>query len=345
MISSIFSIISGLGFSFGKNLFTSTIKIPSRSAIADDINIIIRVSIILKNTFYIKRDDVIPISFGGNKARKAVYFFEDLDKKKCDCVVTYGSSGSNHCRVIANIAASKKLPCYIISSIEKDRNSFNDRMIEIFGAIITKCPLKYVSTAIKMKLDNLKKEGFKPYFIQGGGHGNIGTHAYTVAFEEVMHYEKEKSIFFDYVFLASGTGTTQAGLICGQYLNKNKRKIIGISVARKNPYGRQVILDSIKSYLNDLGQGNKLSEEITFIDDYILGGYGDYNEEILRTIKEILIFDSIPMDTTYTGKAYWGMKQYIIKNQIKGKNILFLHTGGLPIFFDNFGKLYNGFKI
>jgi D-cysteine desulfhydrase len=297
------------------------------------------------NTFYMKRDDLIPFSFGGNKTRKAIYFFDDLDKKKCDCVVTYGSSGSNHCRVIANIAASRKIPCYIISSTEKEKNTFNDKMIEMFGANITKCLFSDVSSTINLKLESLKKEGINPYFIKGGGHGNVGTNAYVIAYEEILKYEKEKSIFFDYVFLASGTGTTQAGLICGKYLNKNKRKIIGISIARKNPYGRQVILESVKSYLNDFGQGNILSEEITFIDDYILGGYGNYNEEILRTIKEILIFDSIPMDTTYTGKAYWGMKQYIIKNQIKGKNILFLHTGGLPIFFDNFGKLYNGFKI
>lgn len=44
------------------------------------------------------------------------------------------------------------------------------------------------------------------------------------------------------------------------------------------------------------------------------------------------------MDTTYTGKAYWGMKEHIKKYQITEKNILFIHTGGTPLFFDDLGK-------
>ena len=32
------------------------------------------------NRIYIKREDMIPFSFGGNKARKAQLFFEKIDK-------------------------------------------------------------------------------------------------------------------------------------------------------------------------------------------------------------------------------------------------------------------------
>jgi D-cysteine desulfhydrase len=47
----------------------------------------------------------------------------------------------------------------------------------------------------------------------------------------------------------------------------------------------------------------------------------------------------IPMDSTYTAKAYTGMMDYIEKQEIKNKNILFIHTGGTPLFFDDFGRL------
>ena len=67
-----------------------------------------------KNNIYIKRDDLIPISFGGNKARKAINFFREIEQGGFDCVVTYGSSSSNHCRVVSNIGACIKLKCYII---------------------------------------------------------------------------------------------------------------------------------------------------------------------------------------------------------------------------------------
>ena len=33
-----------------------------------------------ENALYIIRDDLIPYSFGGNKARKACLFFEEIDK-------------------------------------------------------------------------------------------------------------------------------------------------------------------------------------------------------------------------------------------------------------------------
>ena len=53
------------------------------------------------NEIYLAREDLLPFSFGGNKARKAQYFFNDMDKS-VDTVVTYGSGSSNHCRIIAN---------------------------------------------------------------------------------------------------------------------------------------------------------------------------------------------------------------------------------------------------
>ena len=62
------------------------------------------------NTLFMKREDLIPFSFGGNKARKAEYFFKEIDEGGYDCVVTYGSSSSNHCRVVANLAAARGLP-------------------------------------------------------------------------------------------------------------------------------------------------------------------------------------------------------------------------------------------
>ncbi|UZD45490.1 1-aminocyclopropane-1-carboxylate deaminase/D-cysteine desulfhydrase [Peribacillus frigoritolerans] len=293
------------------------------------------------NTFFIKRDDLLPLSFGGNKARKAVLFFEDLMREESDCVVTYGSSSSNHCRIIANIAAVKNIPCHIISPSESNHPTSNSKMIELFGALVTLCPLAEVSITIERKLVELKEQGYKPYFIQGGGHGDIGTQAYVSAYEEILDYERASGMKFDYIFHTTGTGTTQAGLVCGKLLHGDKREIVGISNSRKNPYGGQVVLDSVNSYFTNIGKVPITTEEITFIDDYVLSGYGCYNQQILKTIKEVLINDGIPMDPTYTGKGFWGMKEYIKNNQIYGNKVLFIHTGGTPLFFDNLEELMN----
>jgi len=293
------------------------------------------------NKFYIKRDDLLPVSFGGNKARKAILFFNDLKQKKCDCIVTYGSSSSNHCRVIANIAAANGTPCHIISPTESSYPTSNSEMIKLFGAFVTKCLVSQVSITIESKMNELRAKGYKPYFIQGGGHGDIGTQSYVNAYDEILDYEKSSGMYFDFIFHTTGTGTTQAGLVCGKILHDDDREIVGISNARKNPYGSKVVLDSVNSYLLSQDREPIVSESIVFIDDYILDGYGSYNREILQTIKDILINDGIPMDTTYTGKAFWGMKEYIKKNRITDKNILFIHTGGTPLFFDKLEDLKN----
>ena len=287
------------------------------------------------NQIYIKRDDLYPFSFGGNKARKGMLFWEELKKDKADCIVTYGSSTSNHCRIISNIAASEGLPCYIVSPEEIACDSCNKRMMEMFGAEIIYSAVSEVHDTIESLLAKLRDQGKNPYFIPGGGHGNIGTQAYVDCYEEIRQYEHENHIKFDYIFFASGTGTTQAGLVCGQLLHNDDRKIIGISIARKCPYGRDIVRNSILDYLNSVDAKVEFDDELLCFDDsYVVDGYGKSNEVILDLIKENMNKYGIPFDATYTGKAFYGMEQYIMNNQIENKRILFIHTGGTPLYFD-----------
>lgn len=283
---------------------------------------------------YIKREDLFPFCFGGNKARKALLFFEEIDKGNFDCVVTYGSGSSNHARVISNMCAQRGLPCYIISPQETAKDTFNSHLMHMFGAKILTVPVEQVHDTIEKKLAELKENGNKPYFIAGGGHGNLGTEAYVRCYQEIKEYEKQQHVHFDYIFLASGTGTTQAGLICGQLLYKDDRKIIGISIARKNPYGRDVVLNSVRSYVNNKCTETQIQASTVFIDDYTGSGYGKTCPELNVTIKNALKQYGIALDPTYTGKAFWGMQQYIKSNKLHDKNILFIHTGGTPLFFD-----------
>ena len=153
-----------------------------------------------ENALYIKRDDLIPYSFGGNKARKACLFFEEIDKGAYDCVVTYGSSHSNHCRVVSNMAAARGKKCYLIGPEEVSDTTFNSKLMQCFGAEIITVPVENVHETIEEQLHKLKKSGKKPYFIPGGGHGNLGTQAYVNCYNEIKEYEKANHIFFEYIF-------------------------------------------------------------------------------------------------------------------------------------------------
>ena len=289
------------------------------------------------NNIYIMRDDLIPFSFGGNKVRKAYNFFDEILKNKNNYVITYGSASSNHCRIIANLCKKCNIPCTIITT-DKDNKTNNKILCELFGVEFVYCNVNKVKNIIDQQINTKEKLGYKPYFIPGGGHGNLGTKAYVDAYKEILEYEEKNNMRFDYIFHASGTGTTQAGLVLGKIINDSKAKIIGISIARKLPQGRDIVIDSIKNYIKEYKVNKKFNEdEVIFIDDYVLDGYGKYNKEIRDEIKNIMCQYGIHMDTTYVGKAYWGMKKYI--KSIRNKNILFIHTGGTPIFFDNLKEL------
>ncbi|MBQ1410035.1 MAG: pyridoxal-phosphate dependent enzyme [Oscillospiraceae bacterium] len=290
------------------------------------------------NHLWIKREDLIPFSFGGNKARKAELFFREIDKGGFDCVVTYGSGSSNHCRVVANECCRRALECYIIAPREASEPSFNSRMMELFGAKITTVPVQEVHDTIEGKLEALRNAGKKPYFIEGGGHGNIGTEAYVQCYWEIKEYEEEQMLHFDYVFFASGTGTTQAGLVCGQLLNEDERQIVGISIARKNPRGRDVAIQSIRDYMGEKAREEAIQAATIFIDDFV-SGYGKEDKRVTDTIETVIKSYGIPLDATYTGKAFMGMAEYIVQQKIMGKNILFIHTGGTPLFFDTLKKM------
>lgn len=283
------------------------------------------------NRLWMKREDLIPFSFGGNKARKARLFFREIDKGDYDCVVTYGSGSSNHCRVVANECCRRGLGCFVISPLEASEPTFNSQMAELFGAQITTVPVSQVHDTIEGKLGELIATGRKPFFIEGGGHGNIGTEAYVQCYREIKEQEEKLGVHFDEIFFASGTGTTQAGLVCGQILHGDKRKIVGISIARKNPRGRDVVFDSIRSYLGDGADEEQIRESLIFIDEYT-DGYGKDDPRVREVIQTVLKRYGIPLDATYTGKAFAGMAEYI--KDIRDRNILFIHTGGTPLFFD-----------
>lgn len=294
-----------------------------------------------QNKVYIKREDLIPFSFGGNKARKAQLFFEEIDGGDFDCVVTYGSSSSNHCRVVANMAASRQMPCYIISPEEASEQTYNSDLMGCFGAEFTVCPVEQVHDTIERKLADLKKQNHKPYFIAGGGHGCIGTQAYVDCYEEIRRFERENNIFFDYIFHASGTGTTQAGLVCGQLIHRDERRIVGVSIARRKPRGRDVVIESIREYLREqkVDVTDETVEKATvFVDDYVGNGYGSHSEQVDAVVDGVMTRYGIPLDTTYTGKAFAGMLDYLKKMSITDANVLFIHTGGTPLFFDGMNQ-------
>ena len=102
-------------------------------------------------------------------------------------------------------------------------------MVTLFGAQVVTCSKKNVLETVKAVLNQYTQNGFKPYYIYGDetGKGNEVTpvKAYVEVYDEILKQEKSLGVQFDYIFHASGTGMTQAGLVCGNIINNKNKKI------------------------------------------------------------------------------------------------------------------------
>ena len=285
-----------------------------------------------KNSIYVKRDDLLPFSFGGNKVRIALEFINDMKKQGKDCIVGYGNARSNLSRALANLCYQFKIPCHIISPADEDGtriDTYNSKMVLSCDAKFHYCRKTNVKETVESVLKDIRKEGLKPYYIYGDSTGKGNEHTPMLAYAKL--YEEIKGQY-DYIFLATGTGMTQGGLLAGKAINNGAEKIIGISVARSAAQEIEVLCKSLECFSDRIQRIENY--EINVEDAYLCDGYGTYNRQIEKTIHQQLTCNGMPLDPTYTGKAFWGMQDYLNRKCITGKKVLFIHTGGTPLFFD-----------
>ena len=76
---------------------------------------------------YMKRDDKLPFSYGGNKVRIASELFKDIRKGGYTAVISYGSAASNMNRAIADTAKAQGIKCYVIIKKEAAAERENNR--------------------------------------------------------------------------------------------------------------------------------------------------------------------------------------------------------------------------
>ena len=280
---------------------------------------------------YIKREDLLGFSFGGNKCRIGFSFLRDMEKKKCNYLITYGRKESNLNRILANMCRSANIPFTVVSpdaGEEKEASTFNSMLVGQMGGRYLSCGKTQVAEALEQVFCRAREEGFAPYYIYGDsrGLGNeaAAREAYQDAYGEIRLWEETHRLEFDSIFLASGTGMTQGGLLSGQTEAGGRERIVGISVARGQEAGEA----GVRRYAGDA------RIPVCFVTDYICGGYGQYDEDVKRTIRMVMEDYGIPLDPVYTGKAYSGMLKWLKAHGSGGEKVLFIHTGGTPLYFD-----------
>lgn len=287
------------------------------------------ISSLLRINLLFKRDDLYPFPGGGSKARKLIYILNEDIRKYYNAIVTAGSNQSNHLRATALWAARLgwKLIC-VIHDDEPDIYEGNLKIVKLTGAELRFVQKAEVKDAMDKAMVDLSNEGYKPFYIWGGGHCVEGALAYYVAVKELK--EQLMGVKPDFLFVPSGTGTTQAGIEIGVRQFLPGCKVIGISVARDKQRGKEAILESMNTLNNYLGKPINMPDDIEFDDNWMGNGYEATYPELIETIKWAAKTEGLILDPTYTGKAFHALKMYVKNEVIKpNSNIVFWHTGGL----------------
>ena len=240
-------------------------------------------------------------------------------------------------------AAAEKLP-------------LNYRLVLASGARVAETDSNHVGETVARVMAESRDRGEKPFYVYGDetGHGNeeVLSRAYKEVYGEILRQEQalfDGEYHFTEIFTAVGTGSTVSGLIAaagGEGAlpgmtgagaapgaaagpDGGERHITGISVARS----REAVLAAI-------GPEN---ERFTITDEYLAGGYGQTAAAgaAPSSLENFCITTSLahamPLDPVYTGKALFGTMEEIRKRGVTGK-VLFLHTGGTPLYYDMLEK-------
>ena len=293
---------------------------------------------------YVKRDDLIPVAMGGNKVRIAAEIFAEMSRRGCDAVITYGSVTSNLNRAVALMAKDAGVKCYVI--VKKDtcaaaeKLPLNYRLVLDSGAEVAETDSAHVGETVARVLAESRARGENPFYVYGDatGHGNeeVLSRAYKEVYGEILTQEQalfDGEYHFTEIFTAVGTGSTISGLIAAAgggavpgmrdadaapgAAATGERHITGISVARS----REAVLAAI----------GPEDERFTITDEYLAPS----------SLEDFCITTSLahamPLDPVYTGKALFGTMEEIKKRGITGK-VLYLHTGGTPLYYDMLEK-------
>lgn len=302
----------------------------------------------LGNRFYVKRDDLLPFSFGGNKVRIAREFLADMDARGCDALVMYGDLQSNLCRVLSDLCHELGVPALMVATSHGGEGpaSFNERLVRRLGIEVIVCDGSSVADGVDEAMGRLRERGLKPYYIYGNRYGTgnegVGARAYERAYREICDQEQELGLRFGLIATPYGTGCTQGGLICGSLRRGDDRRIVGISISSRAPERARVVLeDTVRDWFSREGLALPDSWEghIELRCDFNRGGYGISDHDVEGMVEFILERNSVPTDPTYTAKALLGLTEYIRAQGVRDTDVLFLHTGGLPLFFDYLSRI------
>ncbi len=287
---------------------------------------------------WVKRDDCTGLATGGNKTRKLEFSMGEALEQGADTIITVGAVQSNHVRQTAAAAAKLGMKCEVLlehrvgKPSELYRTSGNVLLDRILGANLREYEQGTDFDAEMDRIaDEVRANGGTPYIIPGGASNPVGALGYVGCAEELLQQCDEQGIDFDYAVLASGSAGTHAGFTVGLRASGSGLPVQGFGVNIPQAEQEEKVFDLARATAEFIDKPGCVSREDIVADcSYIGPGYGEPTDSMNEAVLMLARLEGLLFDPVYSGKALAGMIDYVREGRfVKGRNIVFLHTGGV----------------
>lgn len=285
---------------------------------------------------FLKRDDLTHPALGGNKARKLEFLLADARRQGADVVLTVGGPQSNHARITAALSARLGWECILVlegaEPPEAQGNLLIDRLLGADVRFAGARPAQEVMEEIAVALE---AQGRRPYAIPVGGSTPLGAVGYCLAMEEMLAQASDAGVVVHRVYVATGSGGTQAGLVLGARVLDPSLRVTGVSVSRSAEESRSRVAELATGAASLLGLPVRVEAAgVEVLDGYVGPGYGVPTPACVEAIRLAAREEGVLLDPVYTGKAMACLLDHLRRGVIReGENVVFWHTGGAPALF------------
>ena len=290
---------------------------------------------------WVKHDELTGLEVSGNKIRKLEFSIAQALEEGCDTLITCGGVQSNHCRATAVLGARLGLNVHLLLRGEQPELADGNLLLDqLAGAEISYIPLKDWSghpARVRQLQDHYQAAGHKAFYIPVGASDEIGLWGYVAASQELKDDFAQLDIDPDVLWVATGSGGTQAGLIAGKALFDIRAEILAVNVCDDADYFARKVSGDLQLWHDRYGTDLDVSTlRINTVEGYVGPGYAQAGPEVFETIEELARLEGLFLDPVYTGKAFHGMVSELRKakagqpSALSGaKTLVFIHTGGL----------------
>jgi len=196
--------------------------------------------------------------------------------------------------------------------------------------------LPAVTEQMENEAAKLRRQGRRTHVFDYGAMGPLGIAGYVSLAIEIYEQLEQKELTAQYLYMASGSGATQAGLALGARYLEAPFNVVGInasSITSKTEKTVKIIDEAAETAkLLEMEYGFTV-DDIIIKDEYRGSGTVPTIESI-DAVKLVARTEGIFLDPIYSGKAMAALIDDVRHGNIDRKDtVVFYHSGGLPSIF------------